>query len=100
MVVDAREKEINVGNQVRYTETGTIGEVLEIKEENNTSWVKIDKTGMWYVSDLVEVLDEKDMKETTSYKENTKDVDIEDIKKFKEDLENVELDSNVAEGGG
>ena len=29
-----------------------------------------------------------------------KDVDIEDIKKFKEDLENVELDSNVAEGGG
>ena len=44
MVVDAREKEINVGNQVRYTETGTIGEVLEIKEENNASWVKIDKT--------------------------------------------------------
>ena len=37
---------------------------------------------------------------TAGKEEKTKDVDIEDIKKFKEDLESVELDSNVAEGGG
>ena len=35
MVVDAREKEINVANQVRYTETRTIVDVLQIKEETN-----------------------------------------------------------------
>lgn len=101
MVVDARDKEIIIGTQVRYTDTGTIGEVTEIKEEDGTSWVKLDKTNMWYVSNFVEVLDEKDIKETTTKnEENDKEIDIDDLKKLRDNLEDVELDSNVAEGGG
>lgn len=101
MVVDARDKEIIIGTQVRYTDTGTIGEVIEIKEEDGASWVKLDKTNMWYISKFVEVLDEKDIKETTTkHEENDKEIDIDDLKKLRDNLEDVELDSNVAEGGG
>mgnify|MGYP004443483939 FL=1 len=99
VVLDAREKPINIGFQVRYINTGTIGEVIELKLEDDVGWVRLDKTGLWYVSNLLEVLDEKDLKEKRSYGED-KDVDIDAIKEGALDLENIELDSNVAEGGG
>ena len=44
MIVDARNREINLGSHVRYVDTGTVGEVTDSKVENDASWVKIDKT--------------------------------------------------------
>lgn len=100
VVVDARDKPINIGYQVRYVRTGTIGEVIELKiSDDDVGWVRLDKTGLWYVSNLLEVLDEKDLKEKRIYGED-KDVDIDAIKDQALDLEDVELNSNVAEGGG
>ena len=98
VVLDARDKPINIGFQVRYVNTGTIGEVIELKLEDDIGWVKLDKTGLWYVSNLLEVLDEKDLKEIRKLGE--KEVDIDTIKDKALDLENIELNSNVAEGGG
>lgn len=40
MIVDARNREINLGSHVRYVDTGTVGEVTDSKVENDASWVK------------------------------------------------------------
>ena len=98
MAFDAREKKIAVGNYVRYVDTGTIGQIVEIKTENDIDWVRIDKTNLFYRANLVELLDEKDLNNKSDFDDD--DVDIEALKEKALDLENIELDSNVAEGGG
>lgn len=98
MAFDARDNEISIDDYVRYVDTGTLGKVLDIKMEDEIGWVLIDKTGLWYKSKLVEILEEKDIniKDTPTGRE----VDIEELKEKAEKLENVEMDSSVAEGGG
>lgn len=100
MVFDARDKELAVGDHVRYVDTGTIGEVVGLKTEDGIDWVKIEKTGLWYRSKLVELLDEKDLKKRSFDDDGDDEIDIEALKEKALDLENIELDSNVAEGGG
>lgn len=100
MVFDAREKEIALDDHVRYVDTGTIGKVVDIKTENGIGWVKLDKTELWYRSKLVELLDEKDLKNKSFDDDGNDEIDIEALKEKALDLENIELDSNVAEGGG
>lgn len=100
MVSDARDKELAVGDHVRYVDTGTIGEIVDLKTEDGIDWVNIEKTGLWYRSNLVELLDEKDLKKKSFYDDGDDEIDIEALKEKAMDLENIELDSNVAEGGG
>ena len=50
MVFDARDKELAIGNHVRYVDTGTVGEIVDVKTEEGLDWVKIDKT------ELLEIL--------------------------------------------
>jgi len=99
MAFDAREKEITLDSHVRYVDTGTIGKVLDIKTNQGVDWVKIDKTNLWYRSNLVELLDEKDLKKRT-YDDGDDELDIEALKEKAARLENMEMDSSVAEGGG
>ncbi len=98
MAFDARDKEISIDDYVRYVDTGTVGKVLDTKTEDEIGWVLIDKTNLWYKSKLVEILDEKDIniKNTPT----GRDIDIEDLKEKAAKLENMEMDSSVAEGGG
>ena len=98
MVVDAREIEIPLDSQVRYVDTGTIGKVIDMKTVDDVDWVKLDKTDLWYRSKLVELLDEKDIKES-SWGE-AKEVNIEDIKERALDYEDVNIDANAGNGGG
>ncbi|WP_298521045.1 DUF2098 domain-containing protein [uncultured Methanobrevibacter sp.] len=98
MVVDAREIEIPLDSQVRYVDTGTIGKVIDMKTVDDVDWVKLDKTDLWYRSKLVELLDEKDIKES-SWGE-AKEVNIEDIKEGALDFEDVNIDANAGNGGG
>jgi len=101
MVLDARDIEIPLDSYVRYVDTGTIGKVVDERTQDGVDWVKIDKTNMWYRAKLVELLDEKDIKKSTYYdKEDDGEVDIETMKEKARALEDIELDSNVAEGGG
>jgi len=101
MVLDARDIEIPLDSYVRYVDTGTIGKVVDERTQDGIEWVKIDKTNMWYRAKLVELLDEKDIKKSTYYdKEDDGEVDIETMKEKAMALEDIELDSNVAEGGG
>lgn len=99
MVLDARDKEIALGNHVRYVDTGTIGEVIDIKTKDGIDWVRIKKTELWYRSKLVELLDDKDLKKE-SFDDGDDEIDIDSLKKQSLDFENMQMDSNVAEGGG
>ena len=98
MVSDARDKEISVDDYVRYVDTGTIGKVLDIKTEDEIDWVLLDKTNLWYKSKLVEVLDEKDIK--VKFTPTGREFDVEELKEKVAEMENMEMDSSVAEGGG
>ena len=62
MVLDARGLEITLDSHVRYVDTGTIGKVVDAKTNHGEGWVKLDKTELWYRSQLVELLDDKDIK--------------------------------------
>ena len=99
MVLDARDKEIALGNHVRYVDTGTIGEVIDIKTKDGIDWVRIKKTELWYRSKLVELLDDKDLKKEC-FDDGDDEIDIDALKKQSLDFENMQMDSNVAEGGG
>ena len=98
MASDARDKEISIDDYVRYVDTGTIGKVLDIKTEDEIDWVLIDKTDLWYKSKLVEVLDEKDVK--VKFTPTGRELDVEELKEKAAEMENMEMDSSVAEGGG
>lgn len=99
MAFDARDKEIPLDSHVRYVDTGTIGKVIDIRSRDGSDWVLIDKTNLWYQSKLVELLDEKDLKKKYNDKDND-EIDIEALKDKAASLENMEMDSSVAEGGG
>lgn len=98
MALDARDKEITLDSHVRYVDTGTIGKVLDMKTTDGTDWIKIDKTNLWYRAKLVELLDDKDLKDKSNDKGN--ELDIEELKEKASRFENMQMDSNVAEGGG
>ena len=101
MVFDARGLEITLDSHVRYVDTGTMGKVVDVKTQDGMEWVKLDKTELWYRSNLVELLDEKDIKRSSFYDDTgDKEVDIEAMKEKAESLENMQMDSSVAEGGG
>lgn len=98
MIVDARNKEITLGSHVRYVDTGNIGEVTDSKIENDISWVKIDKTNLWYLANKLELLNDEDLK-TNDYPHD-KYIDIEAIKNSEKMFEDVEISSSAANGGG
>ena len=98
MALDARDKEISIDDFVRYADTGTVGKVLDVKTEDEIDWVLIDKTGLWYKAMLVEILDEKDIK--VKFTPTGRELDIEELKEKADKLENMQMDSSVAEGGG
>ena len=100
MVFDARGLEIALDSHVRYVDTGTIGKVVDVKTHDGMEWVKLDKTELWYRSNLVELLDDKDIKKSTLYDRDDKELDVEAMKEKAASLENMQMDSSVAEGGG
>ena len=101
MVLDARDIEIAIGSYVRYVDTGTVGKVLDTKTENDVDWVKLDKTSLWYRANLVELLDEKDIKKSTFFDDRgDEELDVEAMKEKASALEDMQMDSSVAEGGG
>ena len=64
-VTDKLGREIEIGSYIIYTNVGTIGEVLDIRTDENGSWVQIAKnelTKLWYNTDYVELTDEKYVK--------------------------------------
>ena len=96
---DIRGETIDVGAFIRYAGTGTISKVVELKEEDNEQWVKLEEPALWYAADSLEVVNEKDILDVESIDKDT----LEKLKDIKEGYD--ELNANLndiqgCEGGG
>ena len=86
---------------VKYSPTSTVGKIVDIKEEDGKTWIKLDTSGLYYVASTIQPADPSEYK-TTSFKErkskeygNKKNID---------DLEKMEREVDISEmmpsGGG
>ncbi|WP_455646021.1 DUF2098 family protein [Methanosphaera sp.] len=100
VITDKLGREINKGSYIIYTNIGTIGEVLDMKTDENGSWVLIsidELTKLWYNTDYVELTDKKYMKQKTT--DSNKEKSVEDIKEeIKGSISSEMSDDGV--GGG
>ncbi len=97
-LVDSRNNILEKGLTVRYIRTGTIGEISNIKNENEIGWVQLDENELWYDSSYVEIIEKREHKKEIK-KEISHDEKLEKIKtqiKF----DDVDMSSNSCEGGG
>ncbi|RBQ24472.1 hypothetical protein ALNOE001_01190 [Candidatus Methanobinarius endosymbioticus] len=98
-IKDAREKTIEIGSYIRYTGTGTTGKVVDLKtDEDEDQWVKIDDPNLWYLNEVVELIDEKDAKNKEF--DDHKKFNVDDLKDIENELEDATLTSGGAEDGG
>ncbi len=101
-VADARGINILKGSHVRYTGTGSAGEVLDIKTDKEGTWAKIDTTDLWYNSQFLEIIDQREYERIKRKNKHIKEKE-EQVKKavsLKKKLEDVDMSSELCDGGG
>ncbi|MBQ6220558.1 MAG: DUF2098 domain-containing protein [Methanosphaera sp.] len=102
-VTDKLGREIEIGSYIIYTNVGTIGEVLDIRTDENGSWVQIAKnelTKLWYNTDYVELTDEKYVKKFDKDEDgNDKELSADELKeKIKREI-SAEMGEGAVGGG-
>lgn len=112
MEIDFRGNNIVKGAHVRYTGTGTAGEVLDVREDQKVKWAQMDSTKLWYNVRFLEVmapeeyqkvkrretLREKVSTDETTEKDEITRKTVENLKKkFGED---VDMSNELCDGGG
>ena len=90
---------MNVGDYARYKNTGTVGKVLEIKQEAGVEWILLDTFNLYYDSTTLEPGLEVEYK-TSSVKERTTGLTVEDIEAMKEEIAKVERYGSITASGG
>lgn len=53
---------ITIGSYVQYINTGTVGQVLELKQQEGATWVLMDTTGLFYNVEALVLTDANAMK--------------------------------------
>ena len=96
---DIRGETIDLGAFIRYTGTGTVSKVVDLKEEDNQQWVKLDEPALWYAVDSLEVVKEKDIVDVESIDKDTMD-QVKDLKEGFDELAMSINDVQGCEGGG
>lgn len=113
-VADARGKNILKGSHVRYTGTGSAGEVLDIKSDDEGTWAKIDTTDLWYNGEFLELINQREYQRiklrgkrfkesagTEAEQETSKSKkDVAKAVKLKKKLEDVDMSNELCDGGG
>ncbi|MCI5867662.1 MAG: DUF2098 domain-containing protein [Methanosphaera sp.] len=98
---DKQGREIDVGTYIIYPSTGTIGEVLDIKNEDGADWVLIEVdelTRLWYNVDFIEVTDKSNKKQKVQSKD-----DLSNEEKLQDQLSrrfDTDLNTDGGVGGG
>lgn len=97
-IKDARGKTIEIGFYIRYTGTGTIGKVVDLKtDEEDIGWAKMEEPNLWYSENVIEIVDEDNIKDK-DFKD--KKFNVDELKERNRDFEESSLTSGGAEGGG
>lgn len=100
-VKDKIGNELEVGSYIIYTSVGTIGEVLDIKTDENGSWVLIavdELTKLWYNTKYIELTDKKYVKTSTNDKDD-KELSVDEIKEHLKHTVSSEMSSDAVGGG-
>lgn len=100
-VKDKKGNEIEIGSYIIYTSVGTIGEVLDIKTEENESWVLIavdELTKLWYNTEFVELTDKKYVK-INEDKKGDGELSVEEIKSQLERSVSGDMSGDAVGGG-
>lgn len=95
---DARGKVIKIGSFIRYTGTGTVGKVVDLRFDEDLDWVKLEDNNLWYSADLVELVDENSLNIKDS--KIKRDTNVDDLKDLANEFDEASLTSGGAEGGG
>jgi hypothetical protein len=90
---------MNIGDYARYKNTGTVGKVLEVKQEAGVEWILLDTFNLYYDSTTLEPGLEVEYK-TSSVKERTTGLTVEDIEAMKEEISKVERYGSITASGG
>ena len=106
-----QNKEIFIGSHVRYSATGTAGEVLGLRSDKGDVWAKMDTTELWYNSRYLELLNEEEynrLKRRASRRKDTKTSEETDdkestkkkVENLKQNLEDMDMSTELCDGGG
>jgi len=95
---DLEGNSINVGSFVIYSPTGTKGKVTEIIEDEEGRWAVVDKTGLLYKIEVLNLT--KEIEETEiGEKKFTKEEIVEALEKEKEAAPTAMDDTSLESGG-
>jgi hypothetical protein len=91
---DIRGRQIKVGDHVKYINTGTVGKVLEIMEDDEGIWAYLESTELYYKIEFLESAEE-----TPIAAIRRKDLETEIEKKIRLQEETVDSLQNVESRG-
>jgi hypothetical protein len=97
---DSCGKPIEKGSYVIYNGTGTIGKIIDVKSEDNSSWIKIDSTELWYNSQYIQAIDKIEEKSLEDEKRRKEDLKERIKKRQKLVGEDVDMSTELCDGGG
>jgi len=107
---NSKNKEISVGAHVRYTGTGSAGEVLGLRSDDEGLWAKVDTTQLWYNSRYLELMDDEEYhrlksresrrKTKKSSEDSERETTRKKVESIKQDLKDVDMSSELCDGGG
>lgn len=66
---------ILIGSVVRYVNTGTVGKVIDIKEDDEGIWVMLDKTGLYYKPETLVIADASELIEEMKARTSVEDAE-------------------------
>ncbi len=98
MAFDLAGSPVKIGSIVLYSATGTRGTVTELMSDEDGTWALVDKTNLFYKTDVLKIIEKQDEKEL-SEKQFTIDEVNQALEKQKEFVP-TEMDHSNVESGG
>jgi hypothetical protein len=91
---------MKVGDLAKYRNTGSVGKIEDIKEEEGRTWALLDTTNLYYdVSTLVPAKPEEYRKEST--RDRSLEDQLEEVNRLREQIEDIQAKaSQITPSGG
>lgn len=80
---------MEVGDYAKYVNTGTVGIVHEIREEEGAKWMLLDTTALYYHESTLEPADLSEYEEV-SEGEKSLDRNLEDLERMRKSMRDME----------
>ncbi len=98
VAIDSNGSPLHVGNVVLYSATGTKGTIMELMSDEEGTWALIDKTNLYYKTEVLTTVKGEGEKEISEREFTVKEIE-ETLEKQKEFVP-TEMDHSNVESGG